>query len=214
MPKDNVLLIFWLVRCPTIYNNGSLVPDITLILNRAGKGDTSAAEELLPLIYDELRKLAAAKIARESREYTLQATALVHEAWLRLGGEDQVDWQNRAHFFSAAAEAMRRILIEGARRRRAERHVGGQERVDVDDPSLVIAAPNGADDEMVAVHEALDRLQKGNARAAEVVKLKYFVGLTLDEAADVLGIAVPTAKRDWAYARAWLYKEIGQGRRQ
>jgi RNA polymerase sigma factor (TIGR02999 family) len=211
--KDKALLIFWLVRCQIIHNNRGLVPDITLILNRAGKGDSTAAEELLPLIYDELRKLASAKMSRESREYTLQATALVHEAWLRLGGENQEDWQNRAHFFSAAAEAMRRILIEGARRRRAERHGGGQERVDVDDPSLVIAAPNGADNEMVAVHEALDRLQKGNARAAEVVKLKYFVGLTLEQAADVLGIAVPTAKRDWAYARAWLFKEIEQGRR-
>jgi RNA polymerase sigma factor (TIGR02999 family) len=189
------------------------VPDITVILNRAGKGDPTAAEQLLPLIYDELRKLASAKMARESREYTLQATALVHEAWLRLGGENQEDWQNRAHFFAAAAEAMRRILIEGARRRRAECHGGGQERVDLDDPSLVIAAPNGADNEMVAVHEALDRLQRSNARAAEVVKLKYFVGLTLEQAADVLGIAVPTAKRDWAYARAWLYKEIEQGRR-
>lgn len=213
MRKDKALLIFWLVRCQIIHNNRGLVPDITLILNRAGKGDSTAAEELLPLIYDELRKLASAKMSRESREYTLQATALVHEAWLRLGGENQEDWQNRAHFFSAAAEAMRRILIEGARRRRAERHGGGQERVDVDDPSLVIAAPNGADNEMVAVHEALDRLQKGNARAAEVVKLKYFVGLTLEQAADVLGIAVPTAKRDWAYARAWLFKEIEQGRR-
>ena len=188
--------------------------EVTLALQSVSRGERKATEELFPLVYEELRRMAEKRMAGEAAGHTLQPTALVHEAWLRLVGDKDRTWKNRAYFFGAVAEAMRRILREGARRRRAERHGGGQERVDVDDPSLVIAAPNGADDEMVAVHEALDRLQKGNARAAEVVKLKYFVGLTLDEAADVLGIAVPTAKRDWAYARAWLYKEIGQGRRQ
>jgi RNA polymerase sigma factor (TIGR02999 family) len=185
------------------------VHEITLILNRAGKGDPQAAEQLLPLVYDELRRLASAKMARESDGHTLQATALVHEAWLRLGADQQPEWKNRAHFFAAAAESMRRILIDAARRRRAERHGGGLQRVDVDDSALGIASPGGADDELLAVHEALDRLAAHDARKAELVKLRYFAGLTLDQAAEVLGVAVPTAKRDWAYARAWLFKEIG-----
>jgi RNA polymerase sigma factor (TIGR02999 family) len=189
------------------------VNEITLILNRAGNGDPQAAEQLLPLVYDELRKLASAKMARESDGHTLQATALVHEAWMRLSGDRQQEWQNRAHFFAAAAESMRRILIDCARRRRAERHGGGLLRVDVDDSAVSIAAPGGADDEMLAVHEALDRLAIHDARKAELVKLRYFAGLTIEQAAEVLGIAAPTAKRDWAYARSWLFKEIGQSRR-
>lgn len=187
--------------------------EITVILNRAGKGDPKAAEELLPLVYDELRRLASAKMARESDGHTLQATALVHEAWLRLGGDKQPEWKNRAHFFAAAAESMRRILIDSARRRRAERHGGGLQRVDVNDSALGIAGPVGADDEMLAVHEALDRLASHDARKAELVKLRYFAGLTLAQAAEVLGVALPTAKRDWAYARAWLFREIGRDRR-
>jgi len=183
------------------------------MLNRAGKGDPKAAEQLLPLVYDELRKLASAKMARESGSQTLQATALVHEAWMRLGADNQPDWQNRAHFFAAAAESMRRILIERARRRRAERHGGGLQRVDVDDPALEIAAPGGADDELLAVHDSLDRLASHDARKAELVKLRYFAGLTLEQAAEVLGVSLPTAKRDWAYARAWLYVEIDRNRR-
>jgi RNA polymerase sigma factor (TIGR02999 family) len=187
------------------------VHDVTVMLQRIEQGDPQAADELLPLVYDELRKLASAKMAREAGGQTLQATALVHEAWLRLGGDQQPDWQNRAHFFASAAEAMRRILIERARRRRTQRHGGGLERVDVDDPALGIAAP-AADDELLAVHESLERLAEHDARKAELVKLRYFAGLTIEQAAEVLGVAVPTAKRDWTYARAWLFKEINQSR--
>jgi RNA polymerase sigma factor (TIGR02999 family) len=189
------------------------VHEITLILNRAGKGDPKAAEQLLPIVYDELRKLAGAKMAREPDGHTLQATALVHEAWLRLGADEQPAWENRAHFFAAAAESMRRILIDCARRRRAERHGGGLERVDVDDSAAGVAAPVGNDDELLAVHESLDKLAHHDARKAELVKLRYFAGLTLEQAAEVLGVSVPTANRDWAYARAWLFKEIGESRR-
>jgi RNA polymerase sigma factor (TIGR02999 family) len=189
------------------------VHEITVILNRAGKGDPKAAEQLLPLVYDELRKLAGAKMARESDGHTLQATALVHEAWLRLGADKQPAWENRAHFFAAAAESMRRILIDCARRRRAERHGGGLERVDVNDSAAGIAAPVGNDDELLAVHESLDKLACHDARKAELVKLRYFAGLTLEQAAEVLGVSVPTANRDWAYARAWLFKEIGDSKR-
>ena len=187
--------------------------EITVILNRLEHGDSQAADQLLPLVYDELRKLAAAKMARESAGQTLQATALVHEAWLRLGGDQQPDWQNRAHFFAAAAESMRRILIERARRRQALRHGGGLQRVDVNDSAIGIAAPTGTDGELLAVNEALDRLASHDARKAELVKLRYFAGLTLEEAAGVLGVAVPPAKRAWAYARAWLFKVINDRRR-
>ncbi|HUL55109.1 MAG TPA: sigma-70 family RNA polymerase sigma factor [Opitutaceae bacterium] len=187
--------------------------DVTVMLERLEQGDPQAADQLLPLVYDELRKLASAKMARESGGQTLQATALVHEAWLRLGGDQQPAWQNRAHFFASAAEAMRRILIERARRRQALRHGGGLERVDVDDPALGIAAPGAPDDELLAVHETLERLAAHDARKAELVKLRYFAGLTIEQAAEVLGIAVPTAKRDWTYARAWLFKEISQNRK-
>jgi RNA polymerase sigma factor (TIGR02999 family) len=188
-----------------------VVHELTAILNRAGQGDPHAADELLPLVYDELRKLAAVRMAGESSGHTLQATALVHEAWIRLGADSQPTWQNRAHFFAAAAEAMRRILIDAARRRHARRHGGGLKRVDVADPALQIAAP-GRDEELLAVHESLDRLAVEDARVAELVKLRYFVGLTLAQAADTLGISEPTAKRDWAYARAWLFNDISQQR--
>jgi len=181
------------------------------MLQRLEQGDPQAADELLPLVYDELRKLASAKMARERDGQTLQPTALVHEAWLRLGGDEQPTWQNRAHFFESAAEAMRRILIERARRRRTQRHGGGLERVDVNDSALGIAAP-AADDELLAVHESLERLAAHDARKAELVKLRYFAGLTIEQAAEVLGVAVPTAKRDWTYARAWLFREIGRNR--
>jgi len=201
-----------LVRRPGLIQN-PLMQEITLILNRIEQGDPQAADQLLPLVYDQLRQLAAAKMAREPAGQTLQATALVHEAWLRLGGDQQPSWQNRAHFFAAAAEAMRRILIDRARRRRAERRGGGWQRVDVDDPALNLAAPEERDDELLAVHESLDGLARHDARKAELVKLRYFAGLTIEQAADVLGIAVPTANRDWTYARAWLFKEINLGRR-
>jgi RNA polymerase sigma factor (TIGR02999 family) len=188
------------------------VQDLTLILKDIEQGDAQAADRLLPLVYRELRKLAAAKMAREAAGQTLQPTALVHEAWLRLGGAEQPDWKNRAHFFAAAAEAMRRILIEHARRHRTQRHGGGLRRVEIDDIPNEIADP-GSDDELLAVHESLDRLASHDARKAELVKLRYFVGLTLEQAAEVLGVAVPTAKRDWTYARAWLFKEISRSRR-
>lgn len=181
--------------------------DITLILRRLEQGDPLAADELLPLVYDELRKLAAQKMARESPGQTLQATALVHEAWLRLGGDRQPEWRNRAHFFAAAAEAMRRILIENARRKKAARHGGRGERVDLD--SLDLAA-GMEDDQLLALHEALDRLAAHDAAKAELVKLRFFAGLTMEQAAKVLGISERTAKRHWAYARAWLYREIKQ----
>lgn len=185
--------------------------DLTAILNRAGTGDPRAADELLPLVYEELRKLAAVRMAGESSDHTLQATALVHEAWIRLGADRQPAWENRAHFFAAAAESMRRILIDAARRRHANKHGGGLERVDVADPALQIAAP-ARDEELLAVHESLDRLAAADPRRAELVKLRYFAGLTLEEAAEALGVSVPTAKRDWAYARAWLYQDIaGRG---
>ena len=184
------------------------MPDLTLILQKIERGDSQAAEQLLPLVYGELRRLAAAKMANEPAGLTLQPTALVHEAWLRLGGSDQPDWKNRAHFFAAAAEAMRRILIDRARRRQAVRHGGGLERASADALDLEVAAPGADDAELLDVHEALDALARHDARKAEVVKQCYFVGLTFKEAALVLGISEVTARRDWSYARAWLFNEI------
>ena len=162
------------------------------------------ADELLPRVYAELQSLARGKMAREQPGQTLQPTALVHEAWLRLGADAR--FENRAHFFAAAAEAMRRILIERARRKLAARRGPGQERVDVDE--IEIAAPTEQDDELLAVHEALDRLATHDARKAELVKLRYFAGLSFAETAEVLGISEATAYRDWEYARAWLHQEI------
>jgi len=182
------------------------VSDITLILEKIGQGDRSAAERLLPLVYGELRKLAAARMTHEAADITLQPTALVHEAWLRLGGEKQPDWQNRAHFFGAAAEAMRRILIDRARHRQARRHGGGQERVNID--ALELPASETNDERLLAIDEALARLAAHDAPKAELVKLRYFAGLTTSDAARVLGISVATAERWWTYARAWLFEEI------
>ena len=175
------------------------------ILRRVEEGDPQAASELLPLVYNELRKLASQKMAREAPGQTLQATALVHEAWLRLGGDEQPTWQNRAHFFAAAAEAMRRILIDRARRRRALRHGAAAKRVDLD--SLQLMAPMD-DDQLLALHDALDALAAHDLGKAELVKLRFFAGLSIQEAAQVLGLSPTTAKRHWAYARAWLYREI------
>jgi RNA polymerase sigma factor (TIGR02999 family) len=158
-------------------------------------------------LHDELRRLAAAQLARQPPGQTLQATALVHEAWLKLGGSDQ-RWQSRAHFFGAAAEAMRQILIDQARRKAARRHGGGQQRVELTETKIIGGAP---EDELLAVNEALDRLAARDAAKAELVKLRYFVGLTLSEAAEALGVSEPTAKRYWTYARAWLYREIKRG---
>ena len=167
-----------------------------------------AADELLPLVYEELRRLAAAKLAREAPGQTLQPTALVHEAWLRLGADGQPQWANRAHFFAAAAESMRRILIDKARRKRAVRHGGEFAKVSADATGFELASPELDVEDLLLVNEALDALAAHDSRKAELVKQKYFVGLTLEEAADVLGISHRTAKRDWAYAQAWLFNEV------
>lgn len=182
--------------------------DITVILEKIEQGDAQAADHLLPLVYGELRKLAAAKMAGEAAGQTLQPTALVHEAWLRLGGDAQPDWKNRAHFFASAAEAMRRILIDRARRRQAQRHGGGMVRTNAEVLDHESASPWENDAELLDVHEALDALARHDERKAELVKQCYFVGLTLIEAAAVLGVSEPTARRDWSYARAWLFTEI------
>jgi RNA polymerase sigma factor (TIGR02999 family) len=181
--------------------------DVTLILQQIESGDPRAQDRLLELVYGELRRLAAAKLSREYAAQTLQPTALVHEAWLRLGGDAQPAWENRAHFFGAAAEAMRRILIDRARKRQAVRHGGGLQRVDLDGTGMEVAGPGG-DDELLAVSEALERLAAEHPRKAQLVKLRYFAGLTIEQAAATLGVSAPTAKRDWAFARAWLYQAI------
>ena len=180
---------------------------------RAAPGDLQAAAELLPLVYDELRKLAAAKMARESAAYTLQPTALVHEAWLRLGKSAPSGWKSRAHFFGAAAEAMRRILIENARRRGAVRHGAGVQKVRVDDTGVDVPAPQMTDATLLLLGEAMENLALHDARAAELVKQCYFVGLTVEDAAEVLGISLRTAERDWQYARAWLLNEMDRLRK-
>jgi len=182
------------------------VNDATRILQAAQQGDARAANELLPLVYDELRRLAAHKMANEASGHTLQPTALVHEAWLRLTSpEEQARFQNRAHFFGAAAEAMRRILVDRAREKKALKRGGNLERVEIDAVELPSPMP---DDELLALDEALDRLATVDARAAELVKLCFFVGLTQEEAARELGASVSTAERVWAFARAWLLREV------
>jgi len=179
--------------------------DATVLLTAVERGEPKAAAELLELVYQELRQLATHKLAQESPGHTLQPTALVHEAWLRLAGSGNPSFENRAHFFSAAAEAMRRILIDRARRRRTRRHGGGYERVDLDECDL--AAPQ-ADEDLLAVHEALDKLAKKHPVQAEVVKLRYFGGRSNEEVAQILNISLSTAKNYWAFARAWLLQEI------
>lgn len=178
--------------------------EITRIL-QAGQTDPTAPEKLLPLVYEELRKLARAKMANELPGQTLQPTALVHEAYLRLVGNDEQAWANRAHFFAAAAEAMRRILIDRARRRHAARHGSGRERVHLDGFDIAAPAP---DPELLAIHDALEKFVAIAPLKAELVKLKYFAGLSTDEAAAILGLSAPTAKRHWSYARAWLFREL------
>ena len=179
--------------------------DATILLDALQQGDPKAADKLLELVYDELRALAARKMAQELPGQTLQPTALVHEAWLRLVGSENPNFENRAHFFSAAAEAMRRILIERARRRMSLRHGGAYKRVDIDKCEL--ATPQ-ADEELLAVHEALDELAKGYPLQADVVKLRYFGGRKNEEIAQILGVSVSTVKNYWAFARAWLAQQI------
>ena len=181
--------------------------EVTRILESIQQGDPKAAEDLLPLVYDELRKLAAHKMATESPGQTLQATALVHEAWLRLAGTENQHWQNRAHYFAAAAEAMRRILIENARRKGRLRRGGDWQRVDLENVTLAFT---DSDDTVLAIHEALDKLAALDSLKAEIVKLRYFVGLSHSEIAGALGISEPTVRRHWAFARSWLYAELKQ----
>src|SRR5438093_1641970 len=179
--------------------------EVTQILEAIRRGEEKAAQELLPLVYAELRRLAAHKMALESPGQTLQPTALVHEAWLRLVGDETRRWNDRTHFFAAAAEAMRRILVDNARRKRAQRHGGKLERVEV--PEIASPIAQNAD-QILAVSEALEKLAARDKQKAELVKLRYFVGMTTEEAAEILGISVPTADRHWAYTRAWLAREI------
>jgi RNA polymerase sigma factor (TIGR02999 family) len=183
--------------------------DVTRILNALDEGDPEAANKLLPLVYDELRRLAAQKLSHEAPGQTLEATALVHEAYLRLvGQQDQQRWDSRRHFFAAAAEAMRRILVENARRKRSRKHGGGLARHDLDD--VQPAAPQ-LDEELLALDEALTRLAAKDPLKAELVKLRHFAGLTVEQAAQALDISSTTANRYWAYARAWLHQEITRG---
>ena len=179
--------------------------DVTRILEAARRGEAAATQELLPLVYDELRRIAAHKMAHEAAGHTLQATALVHEVWLRFAGPNPQEWQNRAHFFGAAAEAMRRILVEHARKKQALKRGAGIEPLELDESALVLTAPP---DELLAVHDALDAFALQDPTAAELVKLRYFVGMTMDEAATALNLPTRTAERTWAYARAWLHREI------
>ena len=177
--------------------------DATQLLNAMEAGDPNAASELLPLVYDELRKLAGARMANEGASHTLQPTALVHEAWMRLTDNDpNTQFANRAHFFAVAAEAMRRILIDRARRKSADKRGGGWERIDLEKVEI---ATDANDDTLLLLNESLDKLAKEEPEAAEIVKLRFFAGLTLEEAGQLLGFTARTAKRRWAFARAWLY---------
>jgi RNA polymerase sigma factor (TIGR02999 family) len=184
--------------------------DVTQLLDAAAAGDAKAAAELLPLVYDELRKLAAARMAEERPGQTLQATALVHEAYVRLvGGREPKNWNGRGHFFAAAAEAMRRTLVESARRKRSLKRGGGRHRFDIADVEPAVAGPNI---DLLALDEALQQLERKDSRKAELVKLRFFAGLTVEQAARALGVATSTADEDWAYARSWLRLAIGDPR--
>ena len=183
--------------------------DVTSILSRIESGDPSAAEQLLPLVYEELRKLASARLAQEKPGQTLQATALVHDVYIRLVGADNArQWDSRGHFFAAAAEAMRRILVEIARRKGREKHGGELERKELIVGSIELPVPA---DELIAIHEALDKLEATNPQAAELVKLRYFAGFTIPETSQHLGISPRKANQVWTYARAWLATAIADG---
>jgi RNA polymerase sigma factor (TIGR02999 family) len=185
--------------------------DVTRIINAIEQGDQKATDELLPLVYEELRILAAQKLSKESPGLTLQATALVHEAYLRLVGSDDPQWDGRGHFFAAAAEAMRRILVEDARRKKHHRHGGDHQRVTLDE-SLIGTSPSMAPDDLLALNSALQKLESEDKTKADLVKLRFFAGLTGDQAARALGVSHATAERYWAYARAWLRLEVlGKG---
>lgn len=182
--------------------------DVTRILSAIEQGDARAADQLLPLVYEELRRLAAAKLSHEQPGQTLQATALVHEAYIRLVGSDAQNWAGRTHFFAAAAEAMRRILIDNARRKQRLKRGGGKQKIDLD-AELAAEAPS---EDLIALDEALTKLANMDKVKADLVKLRYFAGLTLEQAAGVLNLPERTAKRYWAHARAWLYRQMTEGR--
>lgn len=182
--------------------------DVTRILAAIERGDARAADQLLPIVYQELRRLATWRLSHEPPGQTLQSTALVHEAYIRLVGAENRNWDSRAHFFAAAAEAMRRILIEQARRKRRLKHGGGRRRLDFDEADLGISPPS---DDLIALDEALGRLADEDKVKADLVKLRYFAGLTVEQAAGILGISRATADRYWAYARAWLHQQITKG---
>ena len=182
--------------------------DVTRILSDLERGDPRAAGRLLPLVYDELRKLASQRLAQEKPGQTLQATALVHDAYLRLVGAEDPGWDGRGHFFAAAAEAMRRILVDNARRKRTRKHGGGRDRHDLDEVEIVAGEPA---EDLLALDEALTRLAAEDPAKAQLVQLRYFGGLSIEDAARALGISAATAKRHWAYARAWLFRAVEGG---
>jgi RNA polymerase sigma factor (TIGR02999 family) len=179
--------------------------EITLVLEAVGRGERLASEELLPLVYEELRKLAAARMSRENSGQTLQPTALVHEAWMRLVEDGSRTWENRAHFFGAAAEAMRRILIDNARRRARLKHGGGQHRVELENLDIAAALP---DEKILLLDEALEKLKAEDPETAQIVVLKFFIGLTNEEIVRMLGSSDRTVRRQWNYAKAWLYDSV------
>jgi RNA polymerase sigma factor (TIGR02999 family) len=179
--------------------------EVTRILNAIEQGDARAADKLLPLVYDELRRLASKKMSQEPPGQTLQATALVHEAYIRLVGSEGRNWNSRMHFFYAAAEAMRRILIDNARRKQRLKRGGGQQKIDLEDAEIAIEEPS---EDLIALDEALAKLARADKVKADLVKLRYFAGLTLEQTAGILGLSKTTAKRHWTYARAWLYRQI------
>jgi len=185
--------------------------DVTRILNAIEQGDEKAADRLLPLVYEELRRLAAHKMSHEPPGQTFQATTLVHEAYIRLVGSEAQNWGGRTHFFYAAAEAMRRILIENARRKLRLKHGSDQHKIDMDEAILVVEEPS---EDIIALDEALRRLAEEEPSIADLVKLRYFVGLTVEQAAGLLDISHRTATRHWTFARAWLYKQITKGQTQ
>ncbi len=188
------------------------VQEITMILDAIRTGDRQAGEDLLPLVYGELRRMARTKLSPQNHGHTIQATMLVHDAWMRLVDDDGVSFDNRAHFFSAAAEAMRRILVESAIRRLSKKRGEGAEHVDVSEVEII--APSGTDDELLAVHDSLERLAAVDRGKADLVKLRYFAGITIEETAALLNISIPTANRYWTYARAWLHQDILEARRK
>ena len=184
--------------------------DVTRILNAIEKGDIQAADQLLPFVYEELRFLAAQKMSQELPGQTLQATALVHEAYVRLVGDGPQNWDSRGHFFAAAAEAMRRILVENARRKKSQKLGGRRKKIELKE-AVLIPEDDSQTDELIALNEALSKLAEQDKTKTELIKLRFFAGLTIEQTAKILGISVATAKRYWTYARAWLIREIGRG---